>query len=401
MNILLAVTGSISAYRALDICRSLTKNSHSVKVILTKGATEFVKPEVFKYLGAEAIFSFADDFNTHVYESNNKVLHIDLVKWCDRLVIAPASANTIAKLANGICDDLLSSIFLAIGIKPVLIFPAMNSNMLEHPMTQANLQKLQSLNNIFIHPTESGELACGDEGFGKLPKPELIAEVIPLINLSTPKRTVLITTGATISPLDPVRYITNPSSGTTGYEFAKSYLANGDKVILVCGHNTTTQIENLRHLPNMIILQTNTTRQMQEAVLEHFETSDIYISSAALSDLEFEVSEKKLKKSDLNQSLSFQTAPDVLKSVLERKKHQIVIGFAAETDTSESIFKEKWNRKPVDLLIGNLVNSGASSSKIGFGQDRNEYFFIKEGNIISKAVLTKSQLADKIVKEIY
>lgn len=400
MKILLAITGSISAYRSLDICRNLSKEGHTIKVILTQGALQFVKPEVFKYLGAQEVFLPHDDFNINSYKSEDKVLHIELVKWCDRLVIAPASANSIAKISNGLCDDLLSSVFLALANKPCIIFPAMNTNMLHHPLTARNLETLSSLSNIFIHPTDSGELACGDEGEGKLPKPERVSELIPLIQLTTNNKKILITTGATISPLDPVRFITNPSSGLTGYELAKEFLQQGYKVVLVCGYKTTEKIDYLSHLNNIKIIKTKTTNDMYEAVISEFDTSDIYISTAAISDIQFNPSETKLKKSDLTSSIDFTQGKDILKEVLSKRKNQYIIGFAAETDTSEEVFNEKWSRKPVDLLIGNLVNSGHSDKMIGFGQDQNMYFFIKEGKIKEKTHLTKKGLAQKIFKEI-
>ncbi len=399
LNILLAVTGSISAYRALDICRSLTKAGHYVRVLVSRGACEFINPNAFKYLGAQFIYLSSDDFNTEVYSKDNKVLHIDLVKWCDKLVIAPATANTIAKFSAGLCDDLISSVFLALGKKPCIIFPAMNSQMLSHPATQRNLKYLSELENVFIHPAESGELACGDQGLGKLPKPEMIAEIIPAISFTKPTRKVLITTGATMSPLDPVRYITNPSSGLTGYELAKAYLASGDQVVLVCGYSVTDKINYLTHLPNIVILKANTTREMEKVVSEHFDNCDVYISTAAMSDIEFQMKDGKLKKDGLVDHLKITTAPDILASVMAKKKNQKIIGFAAETDTDESVFKKKWLRKPVDLLIGNKVNSGITSKMQGFGQNENEYFFIKDGEIKDQKILSKKELADYIQGE--
>lgn len=183
MNIILIVTGSISAYRSLDICRGLAKKGHSIRVICSKGATEFINPNAFHYLGAEKVYSANDDFNLKQYTSSTNVLHIDLVKWCDKIVISPASTNTIAKLAGGFCDDLLSSVFLALGEKPCLIFPAMNTKMLAHPIVQDNLNKLKRLENVFIHPTADGLLACGDTGAGKLPPIEQIIDVIYVIVL--------------------------------------------------------------------------------------------------------------------------------------------------------------------------------------------------------------------------
>jgi phosphopantothenoylcysteine decarboxylase/phosphopantothenate--cysteine ligase len=401
MNILLAVTGSISAYKALDICRGLTKARHNVRVLCSKGAEEFINPNAFHYLGAEKVYRKDDDFNLNQYESDTNVLHIDLVKWAHNFIISPASANTLAKIANGFCDDLISSVFLALGEKPCLIFPAMNTKMLTHPMTQENLNKLQSLSNVFIHPTDSGELACGDIGSGKLARVEQVVDVILSHTLKSNGKTVLITTGATISPLDPVRYITNPSSGKTGYEFSKKYLSLGYKVILIHGFQSTPEILNLESLPNFSTVQASTTREMQEAVFRYFDSADIYISTAAMSDIEFPLNSEKLKKSSLESSLEFSKAPDVLASVLEKRKNQIIIGFAAETSSNSDVFLEKWKRKPVDLLVGNIVNSGTSGIKQGFTTDENEYFFIKDGQVLRSQYLSKSELALEIEKEAF
>ena len=399
MKILLGVTGSISAYRALDICRGLVKDGHEVKVILSRGAEEFVQYKTFSYLGAKKVYRAMDDFNIEV-EPNTNVLHIDLSKWCDKLVIAPASANTIAKIANGFCDDLLSSVFLALGDKDCAIFPAMNTQMLNHHNTQRNLESLSKLPNIFIHPTDEGELACGDTGAGKLPKPEMISEIIPLINTNTPTSKVMITTGATIAPLDPVRYMTNPSSGLTGFELARAYAQKGSYVTLIHGHNVTTKVQYLKHLPNIELVEAKTTKGMLEAVQARFDEVDTYISTAAMSDVEFEFSDNKVKKKDIDSGLKIKTAPDVLGTILKTKKHQKVVGFAAETDCSAEVFEEKWNRKPVDLLIGNQVSNGIQSEQKGFAANENHYYFVKEGKITSDQFLTKKDLATYIMEEL-
>ena len=399
MNIILVVTGSISAYRSLDICRGLVKNGNTLRVICSKGAAEFLNPNAFHYLGAEKVYSWNDDFNLNQYEGETNVLHIDLVKWGDKVVIAPASANTLAKLANGFCDDLLSSLFLALGDKPCVIFPAMNSNMLAHPMVQENIEKIDSLANTFIHPTISGELACGDTGLGKLPSVEQVIDVSESYNKSVAGKTILITTGATISPLDPVRYITNPSTGKTGYELAKKYLSLGYKVILVYGYNAIDSIQNLKHLPNAILREAKTTKEMKQVVHEYFDDCDLYISTAAMSDIEFPMKNEKIKKSTMGNSIEYTQAPDVLASVLEKRTNQIIIGFAAETSAAPEIFLEKWTRKPVDLLVGNKVSNGITSDTTGFKTDSNEYYFIIDGKVVSQKVLSKSQLALSILSE--
>lgn len=399
MKILLGVTGSISAYRALDICRGLAKDGHEVKVILSRGAEEFVQYKTFNYLGAQKVFRATDDFNIEV-QAHTNVLHIDLSKWCDKLVIAPASANTIAKFSNGFCDDLLSSVFLALGGKDCIIFPAMNTKMLTHPNTQRNLDNLNKLTNVFIHPTDEGKLACGDTGSGKLPKPEMISEIIPLINLKKFSKKIMITTGATIAPLDPIRYMTNPSSGLTGYELAKVCLAKGNKVTLIHGHNVHEKINYLKNIPHLELIEAKTTKEMLKAVSTRFDDIDTYISTAAMSDVEFEFNEKKIKKKDIDSVLKIKKAHDVLGTILKTKTHQKIVGFAAETDCNAKVFKEKWNRKPVDLLIGNEVSNGVNSNIKGFATNENHYYFIKEGKIISDKLLNKKDLAFCIMEEL-
>ncbi|MCO4753283.1 MAG: bifunctional phosphopantothenoylcysteine decarboxylase/phosphopantothenate--cysteine ligase CoaBC [Bacteriovoracaceae bacterium] len=395
MKILLGVCGSISAYKSLDICRQLFKDGHEVKVVLTKGALEFVRPQVFKYLGAQEVFSPEDDFNPHAIKDRS-VLHIDLSKWAQRILIAPASANTLAKLSAGMCDDLLSSIFLASPNTPCVIFPAMNTNMLKHPLTKNNFDRLEGLENVFIHPTKEGLLACGDEGEGKLADVELIAQVVPVISFTKTNKRILITTGATIAPLDPVRFLTNPSSGKTGYELAKSYLSNGNEVTLIAGRNSCPQIDYLSQLPNAKVIRVSTTAQVFELVKELFDKHDLYISSAALSDIQFEQSSVKLKKDQFQDKLSISKAPDVLKEMLKRKTTQKIIGFAAETNNNIETFEKKWKDKPVDVLVGNIVAANHDSESIGFGTNVNTYTILKEGRLFFTGPLAKAELAEKI-----
>lgn len=400
MKFILGVCGSISAYKSLDICRGLTKAGNEVRVILTKGALEFVKPEVFRYLGASQVYLPHDDFNPQAMGQGN-VLHIELSKWADQLLLAPASANTLAKLSQGRCDDLLSSIFLASPKTPTIIFPAMNTNMLGHPLTQKNLAALSGLSNVFIHPTKSGELACGDEGEGKLQDVELIIETAPVIKLDKPKKKVLLTTGATIAPLDPVRYLTNPSTGLTGYELAKSFLQMGYAVTLIEGFKSSPKIKYLKDLPHAQVLSANTTREMQALVMANIQSHDIYISSAALSDIEFAPSAQKLKKDSLQGNLQIQQAPDVLKEVIELRSNKLqpqLVGFAAETDNDTSVFLKKWKNKPVDVLVGNRVSNGAMGKAEGFGSDENQYTILKRDAVFFQGRLMKSQLAHKIAE---
>lgn len=405
MKILLGVTGSIACYRTYDLARELSKMGHEVKVILSKGAQKFIRPELFRYLGASDVYLANDDFNIARYENRatGQVLHIELARWCDRLIIAPASANFLKTLAAGGTPDLLSSVFLSIGQKPVVIYPAMNSEMLNHPFTQENLKKLDQLPNIFIAPTAHGLLACGEVGEGKLLTNEIILKTFDIFTRkSKAQKNVLITTGATIAPLDPIRFLTNGSSGKTGFHLAKKFLSENYQVTVIAGKEAVIDLDYLSMFQNFKIVRVVTANEMKSAVLTHFAKADLYISSAAVNDIEFdiapEIAKDKIKKSSLTGSLAIKNSPDILAEVLSlRKPSQKVIGFAAETQTTSDTFQEKYSRKKVDLLIGNEVKTGYNQqSKKGFGTDDGDYFFIENGEIKKEIHLSKSELATKI-----
>ncbi len=406
MNILLGVTGSISAYKTLDLARDLVKKGHAVKVILTKGAEKFVVPEVFRYLGAKAVFSATDDFQYPKTESDAPVLHVDLAKWADRFIIAPLSANTLSRIVHAEASDLLSSVFLAIPQdKPILVFPAMNTQMLNHPFVKENfdlLEKLKTLPQILVHPTMSGELACGDHGEGKLADIKTISEMAEAYTAQTNNRSILLTAGATLSPLDSVRFLTNPSSGKTSYLLAKEALQKGYKVHVVAGKNATNDFDHLAHHPAFTLERVTTTQEMNHAVMEKIESFDNYITPAAISDIKFDLSEGKLKKEKMTESLPIKKDEDVLSNVLKVKNEkQKVVGFAAESDLSEKIMMEKYNRKPVDLLVGTLVNSGANGKEQrGFNVDEAEYMILEKGKKFESFHMAKNQLASFILERL-
>ena len=401
MKILLGVSGSISAYKSLDLARGLVKNGHEVKVILTSGALKFVVPEVFTYLGVSDVYNSMDDF-TH-----KNVLHVDLARWCDVFAIAPVSANTLSKLARGETSDLLTSVFLALEpSKNVLLFPAMNTNMLLHPFTKDNIEqikKLKTLNNLFVSPTDSGILACEEVGLGKLPNVDEIIELIPLMTKPlnrADQKTLLITTGATIVPLDPVRYLTNSSSGITGYYLAQQALALGHKVVVVAGLHSTGKLELLSKHPHYRLIRTSTVQDMHDTVHRELSSADLYISSAAISDIEFDVSSSKIKKDSMSDSLAIKKATDILKTVLEKKSAKLkVVGFAAETDLSDAVLQKKMTSKPVDLLVGTKVNNGlAGDEKLtGFNVDHADYRLLSPKGFVYEGSLTKFELAQKII----
>jgi phosphopantothenoylcysteine decarboxylase / phosphopantothenate---cysteine ligase len=401
MKILLGVTGSISAYKAIDIARGLVKEGHEVKVVLTKGALQFLVPQVFLFLGISEIYFSEDDFK------KKNVLHIDLARWCDVFAIAPLSANSLSRLSRGEASDLLSSIFLAIEPhKNCLLFPAMNTNMLHHPFTKDNidqLNKVKTLNNLFVSPTDSGILACEEIGEGKLPSVDEIIELIPLMTKplkSANQKTFLMTTGATIVPLDPVRYLTNSSSGVTGYHLARVALRDGHKVTMVAGAHASAKLNLLSKHPNFTLKRVNTVNDMKAAVEATFAEADFYVSSAAISDIEFDMSSEKIKKETMGSELKIKPAADILKTMLEKKaSHQRIIGFAAETDLSDAVLNKKMSSKPVDLLVGTKVNNGlVDKSHIeGFNEDHAYYRFLTKNGFSFEGNLTKEQMAEKVI----
>ena len=404
MKILLYITGSISCYKTYDLARNLINNGHQVKVTLSNGAEKFIRSELFRYLGAEAVYNSQDDFlseNKNV-EMSSPVKHVELAQWADLFVIAPCSANTIGHLANGLTKDLGTTVFLALTKKvPTLIFPAMNTEMLNHCIYQKNIQELEKLEHVHLFPTQVGQLACGDFGAGKLLETRQMTNLIesfPSNGLISKK--ILITTGATISPLDDVRYLTNPSSGETGFQFAKDFLQKGWSVTVIAGKYSTEQLDDLTAHPHFKLHRKLTTEDFHHEVAEIFKFQDMYISAAAISDIQFSKSEGKLKKSNLQGSLNYDISTDILKEVIKEKKHnQKIIGFAAETNFSNNELQEKWRRKPVDLLIGTKVCNGSNDKQVeGFGDVQANYQLISEGKLMLSKILNKKELSQEVSK---
>ena len=404
MKILLSVCGSISAYKSLDITRGLVNNGHQVKVVLTRGARQFVIPSVFTYLGAEDVFLDDDDFN------HKNVLHVELARWCEILVVAPLSANTLSRMARGEASDLLTSIFLALDSKKTIaIFPAMNSLMLKHPFTQENfveLKKIKTLNNVFISDTNAGVLACNEIGEGKLPTVLEIISLIPTLKApfnNEQRKKIVISTGATIAPLDPVRYLTNSSSGITGYHLAVAALKRGYSVSVVAGKNATSELDQLVKNPAYHLIRITTVNEMHDAVHAELNGASAYLSAAAISDFEFDLAPGKIKKENLTDFLSIKKATDVLKTVIESKRANLkIVGFAAETELSDEVLIRKFNSKPVDLLVGTKVNNGLTGNAEvqGFNTDHANYRFMEKGIVTLESSMSKSELAEIIFQRI-
>lgn len=400
MKILLAVTASISAYKAYDLCRGLVKLGHQVKVVLTKKAEELVVAKTFSYLGAEEIYTAESDF-----QYSKKILHIELARWCERLLIYPLSANTLAKLANGLADDLLSCLFLSLEKHiPVVAFPAMNPSMWNNLQVQENCRRLQLMPAFFLQTPETGVMACGEFGEGKLSPPEKVLDCFDLFTSHPDKdqASILITTGATLSPLDPVRYLTNASSGLTGFTMAKKFLQAGHRVHVIAGLYSTPRLDALSASPLFRLTRIVSAEDMLHVAEEEIFKANLFIASAAVGDIQFDYSEKKLKKEKMNQEgqLNFQKAPDILQICLKsRRKGQLFIGMAAESPLNPELMREKWRRKPVDLLIGNEVHHGLSVNNKemrGFQQENNHYRFLEHDShqqVSEVVAMSKNELA--------
>ena len=405
MRILLGVSGSISAYKAIDLARAFINDGHEVKVVLTKGALEFLNPNTFKYLGVISTHLADDDF------AHAGVLHVELGRWCDKFVIAPLSANTLSRFVHAEASDLLSSIFLAFEkTKPILVFPAMNTEMLTHPFVEENfesIKKLKTLNNIFVSNTNSGKLACNDEGAGKLATVEEIKELTYSIShVNNLDSKIIITTGATIAPLDPVRFLTNSSSGITGFALAKTYLELGHQVIVIAGRLATEKLDLLLKHPNYKLIRVSLVDEMFDEVHRHIKDTHIFISSAAVSDIEFVYEEQKIKKDKMTNSLNVKPAKDILKSVIDLKQKNLkIVGFAAETDLSDSVLEKKMNNKPVDLLVGTKVHNGIKDNSVqGFNNISANYRLMAKtmgsNQIVFEGELSKDYLGVEILKRL-
>lgn len=385
------VSGGIAAYKALDVVSALRKKDIDVRVIMTESATKFVTPLPFQSLSQNMVVTdmFAEP---KAFE----IQHISLAKRADVFLVAPATANIIGKVANGIADDMLSTTIMATKAK-VIFAPAMNTNMYENPIVQENIKKLKKLGYEFIEPS-SGVLACGDNGKGKLADVNTIIEKVlkELDNKYLPKdllgKNVLISAGPTRANIDPVRFITNKSTGKMGYEIAKEARDRGANVTLVSGPT------NLNPPSGVNVINVITNEEMKNAILEYYDNSDIVIKSAAVADYKIEnYSNKKIKKGDEDLVLTFVRDNDILKILGENKKHQILVGFAAESNDVIENAKKKLKNKNLDYIVANDI----TSNDTGFASDDNKVIiFSKDGEEIYLEKMTKRKVASKIFETI-
>ncbi|MCR2820776.1 bifunctional phosphopantothenoylcysteine decarboxylase/phosphopantothenate--cysteine ligase CoaBC [Lederbergia panacisoli] len=388
-NILLCVSGGIAVYKACALTSKLVQSGFNVKVIMSESAIKFVSPLTFQALSRNEVYT--DTF----IENNPKVIaHIDVADWADLIIVAPATANMIGKLANGIADDMISTTMLA-ATAPVWIAPAMNVHMYNHPAVQKNINTLFNFGYRFIEPGE-GYLACGYVGKGRLEEPEAIVELI--ISHFGPQflpfkgKNILITAGPTKEKIDPVRYLTNHSSGKMGYAFAEEAVKMGANVILVSGAD---------HLPvpnGVTFIKIESADDMYNAVMKYFPDVDVVIKSAAVADYRpSQVSDKKVKKKDGNLMIEFERTKDILQELGKNKKHQFLVGFAAETHDMEQFALQKLERKNLDMVVANnVLESGA-----GFSGDTNIVtIFHKDHSIKKLPLLSKHETAKEILGEI-
>ena len=388
-NIILGVSGGIAAYKSVELLRLLVKQGANVRVMMTKNAQWFVGPLTFEALSGQPVC-------TDLFERNDdaSIRHIQWAEAADAVVIAPATANIIGKLSCGIADDALSTFMLAVTC-PVIVCPSMNTHMFESRAVQRNLEILRADGHFIIDP-ESGTLACGTTGPGRLPEPEDIVDRIAnyLSTKDLKDKKILVTSGPTRESVDPVRFISNPSSGKMGFAVARAAEYRGGEVTLITGPT---------HLPdpnNVKVIRIQTAREMAQAVFENMEDSDIIIKTAAVSDYRpKDPSTQKIKKEKGELVLYLERTQDILKEIGRRKMNQILVGFAADTENLEQHADTKRVEKNLDIIVGNIVGEPSS----GFGADTNKVtLFYKDGTKEPLPMMEKDAVAhillDRILK---
>jgi len=400
MNVLLGVTGGISAYKSLELTRLFIKDGHQVQVVMTAGAKEFIQPLSFQALSGNPVRDSLFDCNQEAGMG-----HIELARWADQVVIVPASAETLAKLRMGRADDLLTTLCLATN-KPIMVVPAMNRLMWSNDATQENIQILKQRGFEVVEPAE-GEQACGEVGAGRMPEPQVIfdqvnqgqrdreqlSSLLQQSNAFWQDKTVLITAGPTFEDIDPVRYIGNRSSGKMGFALAEAAQKLGAKVTLISGpvHISPPSYVDL--------VEVRTADQMFDAVQQSYEGKDFFISAAAVAD--FKVEKKavqKFKKQEKDSSLSLHLVQniDIVAWVAQQQNKPFVIGFAAETQHVLEYAKEKLIRKNLDAIIANEVGMGAK----GFESDRNSVVLITSNGLQTFDDMSKKSLGFQLLAAI-
>jgi phosphopantothenoylcysteine decarboxylase/phosphopantothenate--cysteine ligase len=388
-NILLCVTGGIAVFKAAALTSKLTQAGATVKVIMSESATKFVAPLTFQALSRNEVYT--DTFDE---KEPSVISHIDLADWADLILVAPATANVIGKLANGIADDMVTTTLLA-ATAPVWIAPAMNVHMYEHPAVQKNMETLKSFGFRFIEPQE-GFLACGYVAKGRLEEPETIIEMLKQAYETKPilkGKKILVTAGPTREKIDPVRFMTNRSTGKMGYAIAAEAARLGADVILVSGPT------NLQPPSNVQTIHIQSAQEMYEAVIKHFHSMDVVIKTAAVADYRPKVvHQEKMKKKDGDLVLELERTTDILKTLGQQKERQLLVGFAAETNQVAEYAKKKLETKNLDMIVANNV----AVEGAGFGGDTNIVTIYKRtGEAIPLPIMSKTDVAQAILKEIH
>jgi phosphopantothenoylcysteine decarboxylase/phosphopantothenate--cysteine ligase len=388
-KILLGVTGSIAAYKAAEIVSLLKKRGAEVFVIMTESATKFIQPLTFSSLSGNPVID-------NLFSTNDKMVvkHISLAEWADLILIAPATANIIGKIANGIADDMLTATVMAFKAK-IVFTPAMNKNMLSNPLYQQNVEKLTALGYEFID-SEYGRLACGETGEGRLANIEDIVDTIEYaltFKNDYQGKTLLVTASCTREPIDKVRFISNYSSGKMGFALAKIAWARGARVILITGPTSLPAPKGIS------TIRIESAEEMKKEVFKHFSEADIIISAAAVADFRpRDVFAGKIKKEKSEKPLiELERTPDILYELGKKKGDKILVGFAAETENLAANALKKLKEKRLDLIVANDI----SAREAGFGSDNNRARLINsKGSTRELSLMPKIDMAEKILDEI-
>lgn len=388
-KILLCVTGGIAVYKAAALTSKLTQAGAIVRVILSESAERFVTPLTFQALSKNDVYT--DTFD----EKNSKVIaHIDLADWADLILLAPATANTIGKIACGIADNMITTTLLA-ATAPVWVAPAMNVHMYDHPAVKRNISTLFDFGYRFIEPSE-GYLACGYIGKGRLEEPEKIVKIIgEFFNKKNPQltgRKVVVTAGPTREKIDPVRFITNHSTGKMGYCVAEEAAQEGANVVLISGP------VNLAEPSGVKVIRVESAEDMYQAVMEQYDSADVVIKTAAVADYRPRTSfEQKMKKKPGETVLELERTKDILFELGQKKTRQILVGFAAETENVEEYAQGKLKKKNADMIVANNVKAEGA----GFGAETNIVtIFKKDGTSVELPIMSKQKVAQKIMEQI-
>lgn len=386
-KILLCVTGGIAVYKSVALVSKLTQAGAEVRVIMSESAMQFVQPLTFQAMSRNDVY-----FDTFDEKDSRVIAHIDLADWADLVVVAPATANVIGKYANGIADDMITTTLLAT-TKDVWMAPAMNVHMYDHPAVQQNIATLYKRGIRFIEPSE-GYLACGYVGKGRLEEPEKITELIMNRNskpMPLSGKQVIVTAGPTRERIDPVRYVSNFSTGKMGFAMAKAAAELGAHVTLIAGPVA------LDTPPGVIRVDIESAAEMLEAVENRFSTADLLIKTAAVADYKPKhPADQKVKKQQGDTSLKMERTADILATMGAAKRHQVIVGFAAETNDVEAYADAKRQKKNADYIIANDVTQPG----VGFGTDTNKVVLFSSEGKIDFPMLPKDQLASELLQHI-